>query len=147
MVFKTKRVSDLWENRLALANPRKKKRLRRFYDVLEPLARMWDKGQTLNDQDAMQTDYFHYLRKYRPRWMKEPLDEQIKQEILAKWRDTENLFYDIKQRGMLDPIEMVVDPGDVRYIRRGNRRLVCLHVLGIKTADVCYAEYAEWESR
>jgi len=131
---------------MEIANPRKVNRLRLFYELFGNLVNEWMNGKHYSDEEIVLSPYFKYLRAYHSVWMKEPMSDRVKREIIRRWRDGEQLFYDIKQNGMKNPIEMLLDGKDT-YIRRGNRRLTILKVLGTEFADVCYADKDYYETK
>ena len=137
MIIK-ERVPKLWEHRIDIAHPKKIKRLTLFYEIFEKLCREWLDGKRYTDDKVMQTDYFKYLQGYHKSWQEVPLSERAKKQIIWRWREGRRLLFDIKEKGMKDPIEMITDERKRTYIYKGNRRLTILKVLGIEIADVDY---------
>jgi hypothetical protein len=141
------KVGDLWARRIELANPRKTRRLEEFYTVFDSVVRSWLDGKVWSEEQIIESEYFKYLRGYHSWWKTEPLSERAKREILERWREGEELLWDIKRRGMRDPIEVITGDRGRQYIRRGNRRLVILWVLGISKAKICYGTIKEWKKK
>ena len=143
MRVSVEKVGELWERRMELANPRKRRRLERFYGVFEEVVRGWGEGREWSDEEVVGSEYFEYLRGYHSWWKEDPIGERAKREVVERWRDGEELFWDIKRRGMLNPIEVLVEEGR-EFIRRGNRRLVVLWVLGVEECEVVRGREEEW---
>lgn len=131
-------VEELWEQRYDLMQPNKRKRLRRFYDAFPPVIAAVHANRSF-DADAMRADpYFEYLRCYHKSWQEEPLSQAADAQMRNRFLDAINLYNDIKQNGMRDPLELICPQMEHCHIIRGYRRLVILHVLDVKTAEVLH---------
>ena len=144
-VCRVDNVEELWEQRYDLMQPNKRKRLRRFYDAFPPVIVAVHASRSF-DADAMRVDpYFEYLRCYHKSWQEEPLSQAADVQMRHRFMDAITLYNDIKKNGMRDPLELICPHMGHCHIIRGYRRLVILHVLGVKTADVlCHASFENY---
>jgi hypothetical protein len=130
IIIREKFVNDLWERRLDLASNRKKERAVIFWNVFpEMLTRLRDFG-AYSREEMETTGFWEYNKGLR---------KHASQEYLEyKFTDAQDLFFDIRKRGMLDPIDIIIDPSGNSILLRGNRRLAILQALYIKKAKVRY---------
>jgi len=85
--------------------------------------------------DEVDTDYWDYLKSYHASWREEPISDEAYSQLKKKFFDGINLFHDIKENGMRNPLEIRKKNGK-RHLSKGNRRLVILKILGIPQARV-----------
>lgn len=132
-------VAELWSQRYDLMQPNKRRRLRRFYDAFPPVIEAVHAGKTFSADDMRSDPYFEYLRCYHKSWQEQPLSTKADFQMRARFMDAIKLYHDIRDNGMRDPLEFIC-PSYMEHchIIRGYRRLVILHTLGVKTADVIH---------
>jgi len=128
-------VEHLWKSRAKIRQRNKRRHVEKlhntFLEVVENLAR----GEEYDPDRMRSSSFFQYIRRYYQHWQEEPLSERADREVRERMQDGIDLFHDIKQSGMRDPLEMFMQRGR-RYLVLGNRRLVILHVLGTPEAEV-----------
>lgn len=128
-------VKTLWDNRYSYYNPIKKNHAKDFYDSFEDLIRL---THAAKEVDIQKTSYWDYIRVYHKAWKEKILTPESIDGMTAKVQNGINLYYDIKEKGMLNPIGIIIEDGNF-IIYRGCRRLVILHVLGVERLKVQYA--------
>lgn len=141
----TEPVELLWQNRHELFQPKKRRRMARFYDLLLELIQSVAEG-TVYTLDAMKSSpWWEHLRpKYR-KWQENPWSDETVNEMQAAFQTSINLFQSIKETGVRDPLTMYLEAGR-RYLILGNRRLVIAHVLGIDSVRaVTHPDYDTYE--
>lgn len=140
-------VNLLWKNRHEISQPKKRRRLARFYKLFLRLI-LNVAGGGVYTLDAMQrSPWWDHLRpKYR-QWSEEPLTETAVKEMQAAFQTSITLFHSIRENGVRDPLVMYWESGN-RYMILGYRRLVICRVLGIDSVRVLthpdYDTYARW---
>lgn len=126
-------VEELWSNIEKYYDPRKTERQKLFYDTFSEVIRNVHNGFEYTDKEAEKTRYWDYLKGYHESWQ-DPTPRAYKQ-LRAKFFSGINLYHDIKENGLKDPVNMRVVMGK-KFLHTGNRRLVIAHILGIKTLEV-----------
>ncbi len=131
-------VEDLWKIRHQLADYRKRHRLLWFYDAFRSLIEQLNAGHVFTAEDMKEASYWEYIEGYHKSWSRVPKTESVERQMIRKFKDSIDLFHDIKKRGMIDPLDVIVE-GKRKTLYRGNRRLVILKALGTEKARVRYA--------
>jgi len=131
-------VDNIWANRHNLYIPHKangmKKTNAAFYELVKSLA----DGKQYAAHELPQTAYWESIKRYHKSWQKEPLSERAARKMRRRCWDGIKLFWDIKKRGMINPLDIIVENNRM-MLYRGNRRLQILKALGTETAKVRYA--------
>ena len=131
-------VEDLWEIRHLLADRRKRRRLYWFYDAFRSLMEQLNAGHVFTVEDMKEASYWEYIEGYHKSWSQVPRTKRAERQMIRKFRNSVNLFHDIRERGMIDPLDFIVR-GRRPQLYRGYRRLVILNALGTEKARVRYA--------
>jgi len=128
-------VEQLWESRAEIMQRNKRHRVEKLFETFLEMVENLARGEEYDPDRMRSSPWFQYIRQYYQHWQEEPLSERADRELRERMQDGIDLFHDIKQNGMRDPLEMFMDRGK-RNLILGNRRLVILHVLGIPEAEV-----------
>jgi hypothetical protein len=131
-------VEDLWNSRFELTINHKRRRLYWFYEVFREVMEKLNQGHVYAAAEMRETGYWKYIAGYHPTWRQEPRTRKVNLQMRYKFRGSIDLFHDIKERGMIDPLDVIVENGEKR-LYRGYRRLVILKTLGTEKARVRYA--------
>ena len=126
-------VSDLWARRVEHYVPHKKHLAERHLSAFEDLVRKWHTDAL---HDVRFHPYWEYIKGYHKSWAVG--GDRAETGMLRMVKDGYNLYNSIKKEGMRNPLCAIFENGS-RYLYRGWRRLVILHVLGITKARVANA--------
>jgi len=126
-------VEDLWNSRAELYHPKKHTTLPIFYRSFLEVIEAVHNNFTFTLASASQTEYWTYLRRYHKSWRKST--PQSRRQMWRKFTSAINLYHSISSEGMQDPLTFHIIKGKP-CLYLGTRRLVILHVLGIKTAEI-----------
>ena len=128
-------VQNLWDTRYIHYNPVKINHSKEFYDSFEDLIIQVHENREIDIQNL---DYWDYIKMYHKAWNDKILTQQSIDGMTRMIQDGINLYHNIKENGMLNPIGIIIENGNM-IIYRGCRRLVILHVLGVERLKVKYA--------
>lgn len=128
-------VYFLWENRYNLTPKNKKHRFPVLYESLSEIINNLNNGKIYAENNMKDTTYWKYITAYHKSWMQKPLTEKAYTGILNKFYDVINLFNDIKEHGIKNPLDMIVTNSN-RIIYKGVRRLIIANVLNIPFVKV-----------
>jgi hypothetical protein len=128
-------VEALWQFRMEIAQRRKRRRLARFYRIFLELIRDVAAGKTYTLEQMRGSPWWRHLRPMYRSWSDNPLSEKAVRQLQQRFQDSIDLFHDVREHGVRDPLEMFWADGG-RYLILGYRRLVICHVLGVETVDV-----------
>ena len=128
-------VEDICNNRMDYCDPRKKESLawfmKCFNPFLEQVIKYYNEGKEFTDEELEQFEYYQYhLSKLHPA-DKDPYTEKGKRRCRFLMRDVVNLYKDIKENGLRNPLDMWRD-GDRLVLHRGGRRLEIMRALGYR---------------
>jgi len=129
-------VDVVWKNRILLAAPHKKDLSKIFYESFLEVINWIHDGYEPSLDEIRGSQYWKYISGYHPNWKEKPLSRKADLQMRFMFRNGIGLYHDIKKRGMIDPLCMIVEPYNT-CLYRGNRRLVILKVLGTKIARIC----------
>ena len=138
ILFAEEPVDILWKNRFKLVPDHKRTKSIIAFRSLRAVLERLDEGFIYNENEMDITEYWSYIRTYRKHWQEDPLSRRSRAQINHKFMDTVNLFYDIKKRGMINPLDIIVSGGRC-VLYAGARRLTILSVLGTEKAKIRYA--------
>jgi len=118
-------VDHVYNNYKFFCPNRKATRLQWFKRSFTEFLNLIESGVPITEK----TDHYQYLYSRRKR---NESEESKHRNILKIIKTETDLYFDIKQRGMIDPIA-IIGEDDKFYIERGHRRLMILKFLGQKT--------------
>ncbi|RLJ04011.1 MAG: hypothetical protein DRP08_02595 [Candidatus Aenigmatarchaeota archaeon] len=116
--YKGLSVDELWEKRLGISEPLKRYRLEIFFDAFMRFLK--------GDEER----YYNYLMSHRMKRPREITDRDI-QHVRRKMKNARKLYADIKENGLMAPLEFYRKRGNI-ILFRGYRRLAILKELGYK---------------
>lgn len=128
-------VQELWENRLGIAEPLKRERIKIFFDSFLEVIQSLNNGKEYTDEEIEKSRYFQYLRTHLSKEHRYPLTEQGREHILKKFKGGIALFNNVKKYGFKAPLQCYQKDGNI-ILWKGYRRLVIAHVLGIKKVAI-----------
>jgi hypothetical protein len=117
----------MWEKRHYIYDHSKQQRGALFYDSFHEFVENVLSGKKWSEKEIRDTRYYRYLRTHASikHW-------NIHQDVLNKINDSIRLIEDIRDNGLIRPIEAFrYDDGQMK-IERGYRRFVILKALGYK---------------
>lgn len=133
--FKIMNVGELHDNRVAYAKTGGEKSVEWFEQVFPPFVKQVHEGVTFTNEQLEQEPYFKYLvSKLNPK-DRNPLTGKGKKRVFRLMRDAINVYHDIKENGLCNPLEGWRE-GKRIAINRGGRRVEMLWILGYKTVPV-----------
>ena len=115
----------------------KKERFKIFHDAFMEVVQNIKNDFHYTREDIVKSKYWEYLKGYHSAWRVEPLSSRSKRQMLRRFRNGLELFFDIKKHGMRDPLDIIVK-NKITTLYRGNRRLVILKALGTGKAKCRY---------
>lgn len=129
-------IDEFCANRMAYSEPGKQNSLKKFMEVFPPFIEYIAKTEKL-DQNKLTPEkleefrYYQYLLDKLNPSDKNPYTNKGKRHCLALMKGAAKLFFDIKENGLRNPLDLWKQ-GDRFSLHRGGRRLEILHQLGYK---------------
>jgi glycosyltransferase involved in cell wall biosynthesis len=133
-------VDNLWEKRIAIAEPGKRWRIALMYESFMEVVEKLRGGHVFTDDEIRRSRYYHYLLTHTVRFKVIPQTiNKFKARwdgyVIRKFKSGIRLFESIRNDGLKAPLEFYREDGAM-LLWKGYRRLVILKALGVKEAGV-----------
>lgn len=130
-------VDLLWNLRYHLSTRRRKKFTKILFDSLTPVVMDLLAGREYTREEIINTDYFQkYIRRLHPGKGVREMSEREIMHFIKHFNQTISLLYDIKENGLINPIDFLETIDRRRYLLRGYRRLLIAKALRIKKIKI-----------
>lgn len=118
-------MDEIMAELMDFADRRRKGRAELRMKTLPPFVKRIADGETFTDEQLMADPWFDYLCALYPTWSKRHRENRV----IEIMRETEKLYYDIKEHGLKAPLDMWREGKDRLVFHRGWRRLMIMNEL------------------